>query len=77
MKFTESEVRHLSAASDRRGWVEIPESIPPRFLQLVLEGRHRTLNATRSAAKPKAIVEPVTTAEDMERFRRRFSILTR
>ena len=77
MKFTESEVRSLSAASDRRGWVQIPDSIPPHFLQIVLEGRHRTLNATRSAAKPKAVVEPVTTAEDIERFRRRFSMLTR
>jgi hypothetical protein len=75
MKFTEAEVRSLSAASDRRGWVQIPESIPPHFLQIVLEGRHKTLNATRSVAKPRVVaVDPVASLSEREAMQRKLRI---
>jgi len=74
MQFTESEVRSLSAASERRGWVEIPSTIPARFLQIVLEGRHKTLNAVRSVAKPKAVVDPVASLSEREAMQRKLRI---
>ncbi len=78
LNFTEAEVRSLSA--EKRGvggWPGVPKSIPQRFLQSVLEFRHRVLQGIKEVAKPKPVVEAMATTEDMERFRRRYSLLTR
>jgi hypothetical protein len=74
--FTEAEVRSLSA--ERRGadgWPEVPKSIPQRFLQSVLEFRHRIVNGIKDA-KPKVHVEPMATQSEREAMQRKLRSAT-
>jgi len=89
---TINEIRNILAAEQRSsGNGEFPK-MPDWCVRHIFERRTRrtltpfpaglrVLNATelRSFVKQpaQAVVEPVTTDEDMERFRRRYSLLTR
>jgi hypothetical protein len=76
MQLTEAEVRNLSAEKrGENGWPALPQSIPQRFLQQVLEFRHRIVTGVKAIAK-KPAVELVASVSDREAMQRKLRIAT-